>query len=132
MWIFSSFRKELSLGERVPRCYGMAWYEPRRNVGVYFPVPFHSVVRLCRNLRRLVSAAFGSHESEHAIAVEFQRLERERQRLADEFARGYLKGWRECFQTCLSAIEDEISQNTEVWEAGTWLAVSSEPVGPQN
>ena len=41
-----------------------------------------------------------------------QRAHRERERLAEEYARGYRAGWRECFQTCLSAVEEEIAR---VW-----------------
>ena len=31
-----------------------------------------------------------------------------RRTLADEYARGYLCGWRECFASCLEAVEEEI------------------------
>ncbi|MGH9560371.1 MAG: hypothetical protein ACRD3S_02855 [Terracidiphilus sp.] len=49
------------------------------------------------------------------------RLHRDRQRLAEEYARGYICGWRECYDACLEAVEEEISQAGEVWEIGELL-----------
>ena len=40
----------------------------------------------------------------------------ERERLAEEYARVYMSGWRECFQTCMAAVEEEISHADEVWD----------------
>lgn len=38
-------RKEISRGGAIPRGWCLAWYEPRRRVGVYYPAPLHWVAR---------------------------------------------------------------------------------------
>lgn len=131
MSLWSFFRRELSPGDPVPRGYRLAWYEPRRNVGVFFPLPLHWVSRGCRELRKCFWGGVRSPGVARQ-ALEAQRIEMERQRLAEEFARGYLIGWRECFQVCLNAIEDEIACGGEVWEAGRWLPGADGVARPKN
>jgi len=99
----------------------MAWYEPRRRVGVYYPAPISQLARVWHELIRRLRIAFQAPSIERAEVFEMQREHRERQRLADEYARGYLAGWRECFQTCLEAVQEEISHADEVWEIGALL-----------
>ena len=41
-------------------------------------------------------------------ATNDERAYLEQKRLSEEYARGYLCGWQECFHTCVEAIEDEI------------------------
>jgi hypothetical protein len=38
-----------------------------------------------------------------------QRIYRERQIIAEEFAAGYLNGWQECFDACMEAIDEELA-----------------------
>jgi len=78
-----TLRREAGHGGIIPRGWQMAWYEPLRRVGVYYPSPL--------------------------------------QRLADEYARGYLAGWRECYRACLDVMEEEIARTDDVWEIGALL-----------
>ncbi len=105
----------------------MAWYEPRRRVGVYYPAPLHWLLRAVREFVYRIRAAVGSPEIECLQIFEMQRAQRDRERLADEYARGYLAGWRECFQACLAAVEGELAQSSDVWEIGALLADSTGP-----
>jgi hypothetical protein len=41
---------------------------------------------------------------------QMQSRYREQQKIAEEYARGYLAGWRECFHSCLAAVEEEITR----------------------
>jgi hypothetical protein len=102
----------------------MAWYEPRRRVGVYFPAPLHWLLRALREVQYRMRIALRAPLLECAQAFEMQRRQRERERLADEYARGYLIGWRECFQTCLEAVEQEMGVVEEAWDIGSLLTKS--------
>ncbi len=46
------FRKEVSHGGIIPRGWKLAWYEPRRRVGVYCPAPLHWIFRAARECTR--------------------------------------------------------------------------------
>src|SRR6185437_5248629 len=103
-------RKEVGHGGMIPRGWQMAWYEPRRRVGVYYPSPWHWIARGMRHVIYRVRLALDALGMEGAQCLAIQRANGERQRLADEYARGYMRGWRECFRTCVDAIEDEMSR----------------------
>jgi len=105
-------RKEVSHGGVIPRGWQLAWYEPRRRIGVYYPAPLHCLLRGVREVVHRVRSAVRAPGIERAEVFQMQRAHRERERLAEEYARGYMAGWRECFQTCLSAVEEEIAR---VW-----------------
>ena len=64
---------------------------------------------------------------ERPKVFQMQRVHRERELHAEEYARGYMAGWRECFQTCLSAVEDEISRLDDGWEVGSFLPAAPKP-----
>lgn len=117
-------RREVGHGGMIPRGWRMAWYEPRRRVGVYYPSPLHWVLRALREFSHRVRMALRAPEIECTQIFEMQRAHHDRQRLADEYARGYLCGWRECFQACLTAVEEELSQSGDVWEVGALLTES--------
>src|ERR1700722_19163571 len=106
-------RKEAGHGKAVPAGWRMAWYEPRRRVGVYFPAPLHFMFRALRELVYRWRTAVAAPSIEHAEVFEMQREHRERERMADEYARGYLNGWRECFRACLAVVEDELERGQE-------------------
>ncbi|MGB0034010.1 MAG: hypothetical protein WBP79_00880 [Candidatus Acidiferrales bacterium] len=127
MKTLSTFRREVGHGGIVPRGYQMAWYEPRRRVGVYFPAPLHWILRALRDFGYRLRVALRAPGMECAEVFEMQRTQRERQRLAEEYARGYMAGWRECFEACLDAVEDEISRVDDVWEIGAWLTGADTP-----
>lgn len=99
------FGRELGHGMRVPRGYRLAWYEPARRVGVYFPAPLHWLARLAREFLWRAGLAWRAPARERHDVFEMQRRHHERQRLADEFARGYLSGWQECFEDWVTALE---------------------------
>jgi hypothetical protein len=99
----------------------MAWYEPRRRVGVYFPAPLNWIARAWRELRYRLHIALGAPGIEAAQFFTMQRLHQQRQRMAEEYARGYMVGWRECLHACVEAIEDEMSRGDDVWEIGALL-----------
>ena len=77
-------------GARIPRGWRMAWYEPRRRVGVYFPAPLHWLLRGLREIFYRVRMAWRAPGIERAQVFEMQRAHQARQRLADEYARGYM------------------------------------------
>jgi hypothetical protein len=118
-------RKEVSRGAAVPAGWLMAWYEPRRRVGVYYPAPLHWILRAVREMAYRWRLALRAPCIERADAFAMERTNRERQHLADEYARGYLAGWRECFHTCLEAVEEEISRADQIWDVGDLLTGTS-------
>jgi hypothetical protein len=125
-------RREVSHGGVIPRGWQMAWYEPRRRVGVYYPAPLHWLLRAIREIVHRVRMAVRAPEIERAEVFQMQRTHQERQRLAEEYARGYMAGWGECFQTCLSAVEEEIGRVDDSWDVGSFLPVAPKPPGTEN
>jgi hypothetical protein len=121
------FRREAGHGGVMPRGWRMAWYEPQRRVGVYFPAPLHRILRMVRELAYRVRIAAHAPSLEIAQVFEMQRTHRERQHLADEYARGYLAGWRECLDTCLETVSEEIGRADVTWEVGGLLAEALDP-----
>ncbi|MBZ5696780.1 MAG: hypothetical protein LAN36_15650 [Acidobacteriia bacterium] len=124
-------RKEAGHGGCIPRGWRMAWYEPRRRVGVYYPAPLHRVMRAAREFVYRIHVAACAPTIERAQVFEMQRAHADRQRLADEYARGYLIGWRECFRAALEAVEDELTRNDDVWDIGG-LLVDTPKSPPEN
>jgi len=105
----------------------MAWFDPCRGVAVYYPLPLHYFLRALREILYRVRLAFCSHTIEEAQTLKNHRTHSERQRLADEYAHGYLAGWNECFDTCMQAVEEEVSNAEELWNIGDMIVKSSEP-----
>jgi hypothetical protein len=110
----------------------MASYEPRRRIGVYFPAAVHWLARLLRELRHRVQVALRAPGIELAEVFQMQQEHREREHLAEEYARGYMVGWRECFQTCLSAVEEEISRGDEPRDVSSLLPAAPKPPRGEN
>jgi hypothetical protein len=125
-------RREVSHGGSIPRGWQMAWYEPRRRVGVYYPAPLHLMLRALREIVHRVRMAVRAPGIERAEVFQMQRTHHERQRLAEEYARGYMAGWGECFQTCLSAVEEEIGRVDDSWDVGSFLPAAPKPPGTEN
>lgn len=132
MRISGNFRREITLGGITPRRWQIAWSEPRRGIAVYCPVPFHWILRAWREFSYRVGIALKAPAIEQEERIVMQREDQERQRIADEYSRGYMAGWRECFQTCVDAIEDEMAQSEKVWDIGTLLAGSDDSTRPSN
>jgi hypothetical protein len=97
--------RELTFGAPIPRGWRMAWYEPQRRVAVYFPAPLHWVMAAARELAWRFGLAWNARRRERQESDDMQRVFRERQRLAEEFAAGYLSGWHECLDACVEAFE---------------------------
>jgi hypothetical protein len=114
-------RREVGRGGFVPPGWQFAWYEPHRRVGVYYPAPLHWLMRAVREFVYRFLVAVRAPAIERSQVFDMQRTHRERQRMADEYARGYLIGWRECFHACLEVVEDELTRSDDVWEIGALL-----------
>jgi len=127
MKIFASLRKEVGNGGNVPSGWQMAWYEPRRRIGVYYPAPLNWVFRTLREFGYRLQVALRAPGMERAQVFEMQRRHRERGRLADEYARGYMSGWHECFRACLDAVEDEITRVDDTFDAASLLLPEPKP-----
>ncbi len=121
-----TIRKEVGHGEEVPAGWQLAWYEPRRRVGVYFPVPLNRLARALREFTHRVRLALDAPDTERAEVFQMQRHYREQQRIAEEYARGYLAGWRECFHSCLTAVEDELTRGDKGWDIRALLPEAPE------
>jgi hypothetical protein len=127
MRILKELRREVGHGGVVPRGWQMAYYEPRRRIGVYYPAPLNWVVRGLREFSYRLQIALHAPRIEHAQVFEMQRTQRERQCLTEEYARGYLSGWRECFQACLEAVEEEIARVDNAFDTSSWLPITPKP-----
>jgi hypothetical protein len=121
MKLFTRLRREVGSGGIVPRGWQMAWYEPRRRIGVYYPAPLNWVLRALREFGYRLRIALRAPGMEHAQVFEMQRTHRERERLAEEYARGYMSGWHECFRACLDAVEDELARVDDAFDASSWF-----------
>jgi hypothetical protein len=127
MKMFTRLRREVGNGGIVPRGWQMAWYEPRRRLGVYYPAPLNWVMRALREFVYRLQVALQAPAMERAQVFEMQRTHRERERLAEEYARGYLSGWHECFHACLDAVEDEIARVDDTFDVSSWIADEPKP-----
>jgi hypothetical protein len=118
----SMLRREVSHGGAIPRGWRFAWYEPRRRVAVCYPPPLHWVLRGMREIAHRVRVALDAPTIERAQIFDMQRIHRERQRLAEEYSRGYLIGWHECFRACFEIVEDELTRPADLLDIGAFLA----------
>lgn len=124
------FRREIGHSGSIPRGWRMAWYEPRRRLGVYCRAPFHWMARAWREFAYRLRMAWQAPSIERAEVFEMQREHRRRQDLADEYARGYMQGWHECFETCLGVVEEELTAGAS-WDAeALLLPIVSKPEPP--
>lgn len=106
---------------------------PRRGVRAFYRARLHWFTKgFCEVVCR-VRLALGAPSIESAQVLDSQRRHCERQRLAEEYAQGYMAGWRECFETCLEAVEDELVRASEAWNIGGVLGKPEEdPPCPTN
>jgi len=125
MGISRCILKDITRGGTIPAGWRLAWHEPRRRVAVYAPIPLHWVMRFAREFTHRLRWAFAAPTIEKSESFEVERGRQERQRLADEYSRGYLNGRRECFDACLGAIEDECGRAKEMWQVVELLRGSS-------
>jgi hypothetical protein len=125
--LFIRLRREVGHGGNVPSGYQLAWYEPKRRMGVYFPAPLHWLLRVLRELSHRLQIALRAPRIECDEVFQMQRAHRERERLSEEYARGYISGWRECFHVCLDAVEEEIDRVDQAWDVGSMLPAPKPP-----
>ncbi|HUO34944.1 MAG TPA: hypothetical protein VMU43_08120 [Candidatus Acidoferrum sp.] len=124
-------RREIGHGGNIPRGWRMAWYEPRRRVGVYAPAVFAWLLRILREVKHRVRLAWSAPSIERAQVFEMQRAHRRREEMAEEYARGYMQGWNECFAACLGVVEEELA-SSGVWDAGALLLPAPPKPEPPN
>ncbi len=105
-----------------PTGWRMAWYEPARGVGVFYPILLHWVARAAREVEWRVGLLWRAPSREAQEVCDCERLYREKRRLAEEFSNGYTAGWRECFQACMEAIEEELSTLLPAGQNRKWKA----------
>jgi hypothetical protein len=113
--------KEAPKGEIVPAGKRRAWHEPQRHVGVYTAMLLHWVARILRELHHRVTLAATAPTIEQDQAFELRRAHQARERLAEEYSKGYMAGWHECFEVCRQAVEEEVTNSDEVWKMGALL-----------
>jgi hypothetical protein len=98
-------KRELGHGGEPPRGWRLAWYEPRRRVAVFYPAPIHFVARALREMRYRAELAWRAPSREQRDVFDLQRVHREREKLAAEYTRGYLRGWQDSFDQWVETIE---------------------------
>ena len=107
------WRRELGQSARMPLGYGLAWVDWSRRVAVCYPWPANWLARQWREfvwrIERAAHALGGPGPEEQQVA-DAQRIYRERQILAEEFAAGYLTGWQECLDACVETIEEQVER----------------------
>jgi hypothetical protein len=106
--------RELAPGVAAPVGWRMGWFDPMRHVAIYFPAPLHWLARAAREVKWRVQLAVKSPGMDTERILAAQKQYGERMKLADEYARGYLEGWRECFESCAEIFEDE-EESGEPW-----------------
>ncbi len=75
------------------------------------------ICRGWRELTRRADLALNAPSLEYQQIADADFAHLVPKRLTEEYARGYLCGWQECFETCMQAIEDEIGALEEgLWE----------------
>ena len=88
MKLLRGIRREVTHGGVVPHGWQMAWYEPRRRTGVYYPRPLNWLLRALRDFIYRVQLAVHAPRLECAQVFDMERLHRERERLAVEMRAG--------------------------------------------
>lgn len=58
---------------------------------------------------------------QQALKNEREAAHSQQHELAEEYSKGYLEGWHDCYAACLAAIEEEASRKNEIWTAGDML-----------
>ncbi len=109
LWL--GWKVELPRGRHIPLGYGLAWVDMSRWVAVCVPWPLNLIARWWRagNWRlRHVGRALAGPGVDAQFVADSQRVFREEQALAEQYAAGYLSGWQECFDACLEAVEEEL------------------------
>lgn len=95
-----------------------------RSKKAYIFTPARWIVRALRDWRYRIRIALTVQKLEDVQSQELRRAQEDRERLAHEYSQGYMAGWRECFDACLQAVEDEIASADDVWRMGAALTGS--------
>lgn len=83
-------------------------YRPARGVAAWLQMWRGWVVRGWREIAWRADVALRAPSLARQQAANEERAYLEEKRLSEEYARGYLCGWQECFEACVEAIEEEI------------------------
>jgi hypothetical protein len=118
----NKLRKKMPEGGIVPPRWHRRRHEPQRQVGRYTTTPLQWVASVLREFHYRVHLAVTAPTIEQEKVCELQRAHQDRERLAEEYSKGYMAGWHECFEACLQAVEEEITNADEVWRMGAALA----------
>ena len=78
MKLLRGIRREVTHGGVVPRGWQMAWYEPRRRTGVYYPRPLNWLLGALREFIYRVQLAVHAPRLECAQTFDMERFHRER------------------------------------------------------
>lgn len=91
------------------RNWWIGWRKGARRMAPAGGTSFGWLIRGWREVAWRVGLALRAPTLERQQAAEVQRILLEQRRLSEEHARGYLRGWKECFDVCMEAIDDEIA-----------------------
>ena len=84
----------------------------------------NQVWQVAAEIVRRLKLAVAAPSAERELELQRERAYIEQQRLAEEYSRGYLTGWRECYDACLEAVDEELSRKSEIWAAGAMMTGS--------
>lgn len=75
-WVidYRQWKFELESGARVPRWYGVAYWDYRRNNIICYPIPFHVIVSVWRRVKDWFICGLGYYGTKDQI--ELERLKR--------------------------------------------------------
>ena len=79
------------------------------------------VVRLTAAVANILQLSSCMRPAKSMARTDQPREFAERERFADEYARGYLAGWHECYAACLEEVERSVSKDGDVWIAAQVL-----------
>jgi hypothetical protein len=97
-----------------------------RTPGGRFAGPLRRLTDFLAECRYRVRVALTVPPLASARSQQSKRTEENRVRLAHEYSEGYIAGWRECFDACLQAVEDEFASRDDAWQLGASLIGSGE------
>lgn len=70
---------------------------------------------LVREIVNRCRLALFSPTFEKYLELQSKWKDQHQQRMAEEYAKGYLDGWHECYAACLDAVEHPVGEDAEIW-----------------
>ena len=96
-------------------------HRPARTAGRALVNPLQWAARVLSDWKYRLRVALTVPPLEEVRSEQLKRAEQDRARLAHEYSEGYITGWRECFDSCVQAVEDEFASADDVWRLGASL-----------